>query len=283
MKSVDTIINSSLPLPINSKFKVSLPSPLPKVLFVSGKGGVGKTLFTQSLGAFLRKEYPNLNIILSNLEDSFFSPLLSVQEYLKLRLHSDKIAQWITESSFFNSIYQMTPGLQTVCCMGHLYFQATHALGPTIYLIDSPSSGHLLSLFESIRIFTEIFQKGILFDDLIKMKNFFWNSNETQIFLLCGPHPIIYTETQELMASLTQEQGLNSAAIFWYWNQFLTPHFSELEESEKKLLPPLLQQQLETEYKMLEKKSLLLKRTIPLFFSSNPDTLIEDFSSCFTL
>ena len=148
-----------------------------RLYIFTGKGGVGKT--TLSL-AFARKlieenkkclyiyfennKIDNKKVSSKELDQEATSlgikklglDLLDCsQEYIGKKLKSDKIAKWVVATPFFQSLVNMIPGLSYVIYMGKILELLMEDPELTIVL-DSPSSGHALTMFESTHNFNNI-------------------------------------------------------------------------------------------------------------------------------
>ena len=90
----------------------------------------------------------------------------------------------------------MVPGLSHMVTLGHIISMLQDDPELTIVL-DSPSSGHAMTMFESSLNFKEIFQSGIIVDDISKMQKFI-TSPETMSVKVCAlPHILAINEARE--------------------------------------------------------------------------------------
>lgn len=186
------------------------PAPIKRLYFFTGKGGTGKSLLSGIFCRYLQSVYQkNAKIVF--IEPGSYQGLSyqdfihldlpsSIQKYLGLKL-GPIVAKGILKTPFFSSALQMAPGFHYLVYMGDLLYRLK--ADPQLVLIfDSPSSGHTLTLFQSLGQFKKIFQKGILFDDIKVMEDMLAQDNFYQINLCSIPDKIPMLETIELKDKL---------------------------------------------------------------------------------
>ena len=69
-------------------------------------------------------------------------------------------------------------------------------------ILDSPSSGHAITLFEASYNFKDIFQSGLLFEDINKMFNFIYEENLLKTHVVAIPTHLSLQEALELKKKL---------------------------------------------------------------------------------
>jgi anion-transporting ArsA/GET3 family ATPase len=196
----------------------------PKRLYIfTGKGGVGKTTLALSMAKYLKSR--KRKVIYMSFEKSPHEALLkrlgitshvlhleeSMKSYMLRKLHSKIIVNWILKFPFFKSLVAMVPGFHYLVYMGHIADRLNEDPKLTIVL-DSPSSGHALTMFEACQNFKAIFQKGVLFEDIKKIIDFLYDSDGVEVDIVAWPGPMPITEGVELEEK-TRELGLNNCLI----------------------------------------------------------------------
>lgn len=182
-----------------------------RIYFFTGKGGVGKTTLCESFELFLRQQSLDKQIVryqwptqeedLSHTKSSSNSHAsLSFEqatiEYLALKLHSNRIAQWIYRTHFFRSILNMLPGLGYLILLGKIIYQLK--LNPEMdILVDGPSSGHMLSIFHAPSNFAKMFRIGPLFDDIAYMQRVLEDKQRFELIHVQLPTAFSHQEGQE--------------------------------------------------------------------------------------
>ena len=167
-----------------------------------------------------------------NLEEIKLSPETSLETYIGKKLGSKTIAKWIMKTPFFASLYQMIPGLGHMIMFGNIINELKDNKDLTIVL-DSPSSGHALTMFESTINFKEIFGGGLLFKDIEKMHEFMFAPNNIKTFIIGLPTQMAITEGLEVISFL-EDLNFNN-------NQFImNDSYSIILEEVKDQLPSFL-------------------------------------------
>ena len=145
----------------------------------TGKGGVGKTSCSLAFCHSLQKQGRKsvyLTLDESHVEDFSQDDLIThlnfelwdcVEQYLIRKFSSKIISTMIMKTPFFRALIKMVPGFRYVIYMGRLV-HLIETNKDLIYVLDSPSSGHLLTMFESVYLFKNIFGGGILAKDLTR-------------------------------------------------------------------------------------------------------------------
>lgn len=165
--------NRDSPLPPSSTGKLGGL----KLVFFSGKGGVGKTtvslayafarakqekkvlfcllsptaainrLFQVSSFSYIpRSVHPNVDII-------EIDPRHSLEEYLSLQLHMKKLIKVMTHNSLVTHFLDAVPGLNEILVLGKIHALLKEAIedparGYDLIVVDSPATGHGLSLLQ---------------------------------------------------------------------------------------------------------------------------------------
>ena len=145
----------------------------PPLVRFTGKGGVGKSSVSLAFAKSLQLQ--GQKVLFYAFDQSCRSELAgehgidclnlslkqSAEEYVARKLNSKKIAKWVLKSAFFSSFLDVLPGLQQVILLGHLIDLLEKDASLSI-VVDGPSSGHALTLFEAGYNFKKIFKKGLL-------------------------------------------------------------------------------------------------------------------------
>lgn len=236
-----------------------LSSRKPRLIIVTGKGGVGKTTlamaitkslesqgtkvlyncFDQPLNEGLAKNLALPNFTLS-MEDS-------AKEYIARKLGSETIAGWILKTPFFKSLFNMLPGLGHMILLGHIITLLEEDDDLTI-ILDSPSSGHALTMFESPRNFKEMFKSGLIVEDIHRMENFIFNKEMMKVVVTSLPTQMALQEAHDLARDL-QERGIDQVQYALNDVLPLSPSLAEASESD---LPEFLLKKVSLENELIE-------------------------------
>jgi hypothetical protein len=161
-----------------------------RLLFVTGKGGVGKTTVSAALG--LRAAREGRRVIVCEvaeqermrelfgtgatghreveLEEGLWhisvSPDRAKQEWLRYQLRSGAIAGVLGHSRFFQYLTAAAPGLTELVTMGKVWELAqlerrTEKAAPyDLVIVDAPATGHALAMLRAPRTFADVARVG---------------------------------------------------------------------------------------------------------------------------
>lgn len=212
-----------------------------KAHLVTGKGGVGKSLFSAVLAHYFSskkhrvlltelaehsfyRDYLNLEQISyqpaalqlglppaqTSLEISQWSPEDCLKEYSLHLLKIESLYRLFFENPVSRSLIQVAPGLPELALLGKLT-SSPRRHGPPMaqdaVVVDSFASGHFMSLLRAPSAMASAISFGPMgeqsrgIDRLIRDKDFM------QIHIVCLPEELPVTETVELYRQLENEFG----------------------------------------------------------------------------
>jgi anion-transporting ArsA/GET3 family ATPase len=149
-----------------------------RLIFVTGKGGVGKTTVALALG--LAAAQTGLRTIVADLngdgdlEERRFAenlyrisvdPQSAMEEYLLVKVPGGA-GNVLRQSKLFSAFAMATPGMRELLCMGKLWELAqlerrTDEAAPyDLVIVDAPASGHGVGILRTPRTFAEIARVG---------------------------------------------------------------------------------------------------------------------------
>ena len=159
-----------------------------RLIFVTGKGGVGKSTVATALGlvaarrglrtivaelasqervgqAFDRRGRAFEEVELAeNLFTISVDPQLAMEEYLRVK--TGAVGQALGQSRVFGAFAMATPGMRELLSVGKLWELAQHERrsdGGHVYdlvIVDSPAAGHGVGILRTPRTFAEIARVG---------------------------------------------------------------------------------------------------------------------------
>jgi len=248
-----------------------------RLIAVSGKGGVGKTLYSIALTKSLREQgkeayyinFENQNIpnCFKNNEHIVLSTAGSTSEYITKKLGSKTISNWITDTKFFKAVYGLLPGLSHMIMLGHI-LDILEKSPHKIIILDSPASGHFISVLSIPNQFKKILKLGAIANDIDRMMALMTNPGFFNIKLLTIPTSLAVQETKETVEQIEKLQFPKPEIIL---NNSLENIFKSLENP-----PPFLIQKIENENKLLGTHNF--KKIIPYIVSLEPKEIIEKIS-----
>lgn len=197
----------------------------------TGKGGVGKTTLALSFCEYLKSKNQNYlyvyfhsqmsekkihhttnleNLIQQNHINSLPLNLVECAEkYIAKKLKSKTIAQWIIKTPFFSSLISMIPGFSYVIYLGQI-LEFLIDDPKRVVVLDSPSSGHALTMLESTKNFNEIFQDGTIYQDTKIMLDTMRSKGFTKINIITIPTQLAINEAIELKEKIRELENYDT-------------------------------------------------------------------------
>lgn len=258
-----------------------------RLYIFTGKGGVGKTTLSLAFTKTIQNKNKKVKLTYfktSKLEEQTIQYqevsdkakqlgietlgldlLESAEAYIGKKLGSKTIAHWVVKTPFFKSLINMIPGFNYLIFMGQV-LEFLKADPDLILVLDSPSSGHALTMFEATKNFNQIFQKGSLYDDTTEMLNMLKSPEFVQLNLVTLPAPLPLQESQDFIKQVKAIENFEIKLICNYSFQ----NFKELE------LPNSLQTKLKNELEALAKNEIQIDQFIPFSLALNVDDLTKE-------
>lgn len=232
-----------------------------RLYIFTGKGGVGKTTLAMAFTKYLEKTGVNVkyNCFHQNpekeLEKAIALPTIeintdkSAEIYIGRKLNSTTVASWIMKTHFFKSLFQMIPGLGHMILFGHLIDELQK--DPSLVIVlDSPASGHALTMFESTSNFKAIFKSGLVVKDIDRMQTFLSGPDNLKTHVVTLATELSLSEAldlkNELDNNLPDTEAHTDLLVNDSFKKFFDLH--NINESE---LPPFLAQKVELEKKIV--------------------------------
>lgn len=184
-----------------------------RLIFLTGKGGVGKTTLTFALAlAAQRKKVrvavaqlgvgvPSLAEAIPSVPFTALDPLECFKEYALRVLKFNRIYETVFHNHVLQTFLKTAPGLGDTVLAGKLWDWVDKRTEDLI-LVDMPSSGHALSFFRSPIGAGKLFKVGFVQKEVTKITQLF-QSPTTRIDFVALPEDLPVTETLELKEKLT--------------------------------------------------------------------------------
>ena len=190
-----------------------------KLLFIQGKGGVGKTLFSKAL-AEIRTEQLGLSsgksVLLVQIDDpreprhdivknpaGYFTLNATVREssleYAGLKLKSQKLARLLLDHKVINYLVEAAPGIKELSLIGKIWYETRNF---STVIVDMPSTGHALTLFQAFRNWADLFENSPIAKDSAEIEQDISNPEFAAHLLMALPEEMPLTESAEMKGEL---------------------------------------------------------------------------------
>lgn len=221
-----------------SRPKSSYPSAVPlrkRLLFVLGKGGVGRTTVAGALGLAaaragrrtivcevagqegvaraLERDAPGYSEapLAPGLWGMSVDSARATQEYLRDQLGSATLGRMLSDNRLFGLLAAATPGLRELVTVGKLWELAqlerrsSDSRGYDLVVVDAPATGHGLALLRAPRTFAAAAVAGPISRQAGLIDAFLHDRESTGVVAVTAPEQTPVTEALELVAELETE------------------------------------------------------------------------------
>ncbi|MBI4699629.1 MAG: ArsA family ATPase [Deltaproteobacteria bacterium] len=229
-----------------------------RFLFVTGKGGVGKTTVCAALALALARAGKRVLIALGGPHERLsailgtalvghdiqplaeriwatrIAPELAVQEYGLMIIKVRAVARAVFESSHTRAFFRAVPGLYDWAVLGKAWYHSTELDGRgrprfDVVVFDAPSTGHGLGMLRIPKLIGEIAAPGVLRRDADRAWQTFRDPAASGVVVVSLAEDMPATETIELVRALRGELGLPVLRLVV--NAVLPPIFDQHERA----------------------------------------------------
>jgi anion-transporting ArsA/GET3 family ATPase len=231
----------------------SMPAFAPRrFLFITGKGGVGKTTVTASLARSLSarglrvlvtvcgsKERlgtllgapplrSSIELLAPNIWGVQLVSEVALREYGMMKLKNRALVDAIFDSKYVAGFLNGTPGMKEWSLLGKAWFHATEEEHGRprfdVVLFDAPATGHGLDMLRVPKVIVEIAPPGVLRSDAERAWEMFRDPARSGVVVVTLPEEMPTNESLELCAALRNELTLPISEVVV--NSLLPPLFS---------------------------------------------------------
>jgi anion-transporting ArsA/GET3 family ATPase len=206
-----------------------------KLLFVTGKGGVGKTTIAAGLARALADEGKSVLLVAldmrSEVGEAFgltrlsFEPTkvddhLSVmvldteaalQEYLKINLRVPIVAKLSVLANALDFLANAAPGVRELLTIGKLCYEVREKHYDVI-VADSPATGHIVGYLAAPEAINSFVRVGLIRNQTDWMVDILHDPAQTGVVAVTTPEEMPILETKQLLATLAAETKVAVAA-----------------------------------------------------------------------
>jgi anion-transporting ArsA/GET3 family ATPase len=222
-----------------------------QLLFVTGKGGVGKTTIAAGL-ALLASQHGKRTLVgevdaKGNLADFFevgetaFEPREiarnlyamsmhteeSLKEYLRLQLKVPLVARIGPLARTFDFVAQAAPGVKEVLTIGKFLWE-TREQHYDLVVVDAAATGHVVAQLAAPSHIRELVKVGMVRDQTGWMLDILGDASRTGAVIVASPEEMPVNETIELAGQIKEDTNVDLAAVVV--NRVLPELFGRAEE-----------------------------------------------------
>ena len=231
-----------------------------RLVFVTGKGGVGKSTISIALGlsaaargkrtiicevagqetasrVFRRAQVGFHEVeVADNLWAISLDPDESLREYLLLQLRVRAMRDMLVRSRIFNYLAAATPGLKELVTIGKIWELAQpsrrvkKAREYDLVIVDAPATGHGVGFLQTPRTFAGIARVGPVHSQAQELDRFVTAHQTTGVAIVSLPEEMPVNESASLEELLTDQIGMAVDRV--YMNALYPERFGKGEASE---------------------------------------------------
>jgi anion-transporting ArsA/GET3 family ATPase len=213
-----------------------------RFLFITGKGGVGKTTVTAALALSFAAQGKRVLCAACNAKERFstlfgvgpvgpevtpladnvwginMDPSIAMAEYGMMILKSRTLYKAVFDNRYVRSFFRATPGLYEWAMLGKAWWHTTELDDSgrqrfDIVLLDAPATGHGLDMLRVPKVIVDIVPPGILRRDADLAWEMFRDPRKTGVVVVTLPEDMPVNETIELIEGVEGELRLHVAEV----------------------------------------------------------------------
>jgi anion-transporting ArsA/GET3 family ATPase len=223
-----------------------------KLLFVTGKGGVGKTSVTAALGLVAAQHGQRVLVcevdasgalarmletgptafqereVVPGLWAMSMSTEESLKEYLSLQVRLPLLARLGPLARMFDFVANAAPGVKEILVVGKVCWEVRSGRYDLV-LVDAPASGHVVAQLAAPQAITDLVKVGAVREQAGWMLDILGDPARTGVVVVSTPEEMPVHETLDLAGRLRSETVVDLAAVVV--NRVLPELFSRGEEA----------------------------------------------------
>ena len=222
-----------------------------KLVFVTGKGGVGKTTVASALALLAATHGKRVLIcevdakgdvagfyeapptgfaereILPGLFAMTMDTEASLREYLKLHLRIPVVGRIGPLARAFDFVATAAPGVREILTVGKLCYEVRERAYDLV-VVDAPASGHIVGQLAAPQAINNLVKVGLIRSQTDWMLDILSDARQTGLVAVCAPEEMPVNETIELAARVKDETTVQLSAVVV--NRVLPELFGRQEE-----------------------------------------------------
>ncbi len=222
-----------------------------RLLFVTGKGGVGKTTVAAGL-AQLAAEHGK-RVLVSEIDakgdvtslfeapPTDFTPReiapgvwsmsmdteASLREYLKLHLRIPVVGRIGPLAKAFDFVATAAPGVREILTVGKLCWEVRESHYDLV-VVDASASGHIVGQLAAPQAINDLVKVGLIRSQTDWLLDILSDERQTGLVAVCTPEEMPVSETLELVTRVREETTVRTSAVIV--NRVLPELFGQREE-----------------------------------------------------
>jgi anion-transporting ArsA/GET3 family ATPase len=238
-----------------------------RLIFVTGKGGVGKSTIAASLGLAAAERgkrtivceigsQENISRLFKRARVGFhevelepdlwtisIDPDESMREYVLLQLKVRAMRDLLFRSRVFTYLTAATPGLKELVTIGKIWELAQldrkvkKGRKYDLVIVDAPATGHGIGFLQTPRTFAGIARVGPIHSQAQELNRFITDHESTGTAIVSLPEEMPVNETAALEHELREEIGISVDRIYMnalYPQRFTDQEVERLEDAAQK-------------------------------------------------
>ncbi|MGH2750825.1 MAG: ArsA family ATPase [Actinomycetota bacterium] len=216
----------------------------PKILIVSGKGGVGKTTVAAALALVAARH--GRKVCMAEIDRKGTLPKLfgggqvtyaprelspgvwglniipedALAEYLRVQYHMSRISRAFRSTHFVDYITTAAPGLEDILVLGKIWYleqDRDHGGGPHGFdtiVVDAPAAGHMATFLRAPRGLADAVRVGPVRRQSEWLNDMLTDPQRSRVHLVALAEEMPVTETLETSDALDRQLGISQGAVF---------------------------------------------------------------------
>jgi anion-transporting ArsA/GET3 family ATPase len=206
------------------------------LLFVTGKGGVGKTSVAAALAHLAARsgrrtlvcemdakgalaaafDTSELQFEPRELEPGLFAMAMNTEdalrEYLRLFVKVPLLARIGPLARTFDFVADAAPGVKEILAVGKLVYEVRERHYDLV-IVDAEASGHIVAQIGAPKVISDLVQVGLVRDQTGWMLDILHDPQRTGVVVVTTPEEMPVIETLELLARLEAETGVAARTV----------------------------------------------------------------------